>query len=285
MILAVARRVRDNSVESLRRLQLRGGLARLERVLRAGRRPGTPLLRQLSHGWGNESWSASVPLLAATLEWFGRSTGPALECGTGLTTLALAVAASQSRRSVLSLEHDPAWAQRAREALPAKLRAVVTINAAPIRSYGTFDWYALEHCHLPPSIGFVLCDGPPGSTRGGRYGLAVLAKHLAPGCILLLDDTQRPGEHAIVQRWCAELGATVIETASTFTVLRIGGQESRRAPGAEDAPAHVRTAAAGARSSWNREPASPGRGGPPGTAARAGVIALVPDRWSGIWTT
>ena len=95
---------------------------------------------------------------------------------------------------------------------------------APIRNYDTFDWYGLERCPLPAEIGFVLCDGPPGSTRGGRYGLApVLGRRLAPGCVLLLDDTQRPEEHAIVQRWCTELGASVIEEADTFTVLRVGG--------------------------------------------------------------
>ncbi len=82
-----------------------------------------------------------------------------------------------------------------------------------------------------------------------------------------------------MQRWCAELGARVIHEASTFTVLRIGGGESGRAPDADDAPAQS------ARSSWDPALPSPRRGGPSGTAARAGVIALVPDRWRGIWTT
>jgi glycosyltransferase involved in cell wall biosynthesis/predicted O-methyltransferase YrrM len=251
--------VRDSSADALRRVQLRGSLARLERVLRSGRQPGTALLRQLSHGWGNEAWSASVPLLGATLEWFARTSGSALECGTGLTTLALAAAANASGRTLLSLEHDDAWAARARDALPADLRPAVTVATTPIRSYGAFDWYALEGCELPESIGFVLCDGPPGSTRGGRYGLGpVLARRLAPGCIVLLDDTQRSEEHSIVQRWCSELDARVIDEASTFTVLRIGRFEP------------------------TREPAADLRGA---SGERTGVIALVPDQWRGIWTT
>ena len=36
---------------------------------------------------------------------------------------------------------------------------------------------------------------PPGSTRGGRYGLlTVLGERLAPGCTILLDDAGRPDE-------------------------------------------------------------------------------------------
>jgi hypothetical protein len=241
-IRAVARKLRDVSADSLRRLQLRDGLSRLERALRGGRRPSAALLRQLARGWGNESWSASTPVVAAMLDWFTRTTGPALECGSGLTTLTLAAAAMASGRTLLSLEHDYYWAARARGALPGSLRPSVTVAVAPLRSYGTFDWYALEHCTLPASIGFVLCDAPPGSTRGGRYGLApVLGRHLAPGCIVLLDDTQRAEERSIVQRWCAELGASVIYEASTFSVLRVGRNESPRATGA------------GTRPNWDQE--------------------------------
>jgi hypothetical protein len=45
-----------------------------------------------------------------------------------------------------------------------------------------------------------VCDGPKGTTRGGRYGLApVMKDRLAPGCIVLLDDTSREAERAIIE--------------------------------------------------------------------------------------
>lgn len=226
-IRSTARKIRDRSVDAVRRIELRVGLARLDRLLRNREPLDAALIRQLWHGWGNGDWSASTPLLEASLYWFARSRGPALECGSGLTTLALAAAAAASGRTLLSLEHLGTWATRSRSLLPARVRPAATVVEAPIRRYDSFDWYALEGCPLPSEIGFVLCDGPPGSTRGGRYGLApVLGPYLASGCILLLDDTQRAEERAIVQRWCIELGASVIDEAATFTVLLVGGHST-----------------------------------------------------------
>ena len=46
-IRSAARKLRDHSADTVRRLQLRGGLSRLDRILRAGKQPGALLLRQL----------------------------------------------------------------------------------------------------------------------------------------------------------------------------------------------------------------------------------------------
>jgi hypothetical protein len=58
---------------------------------------------------------------------------------------------------------------------------------------------------MPPAFQLVICDGPPGETPGGRYGLwPVLGQRLAPGAVILLDDADRPGEEEVLRRWSTE---------------------------------------------------------------------------------
>lgn len=185
--------------------------------------PEPEILQQLVRGWGNEAWSAATPLLSALHEWLSRTSGPIVECGSGLSSLLLATASVHTGRKVYSLEHDKDWASAIGRRMPARLKGYVEVCVAPLRNYGSFDWYALEGTPIPDSIGFVLCDGPPGATLGGRYGLApMLGKKLSPGAIILLDDTQRPEERSIVSRWCEELRAAVVEDGGSFVALRVG---------------------------------------------------------------
>jgi len=55
---------------------------------------------------------------------------------------------------------------------------------------------------MPEAFSLVICDGPPGTTKGGRYGLLpVLDKRLPPGATILLDDAGRPAETELIRRW------------------------------------------------------------------------------------
>ena len=219
----LARNVRDAFRLSHRRILLRRSLGRLDTCIRAGQFPDAQLVADLVRGWGNEAWSADLPLLAATLEWLPKTSGTILECGSGLSTLVLAIAARASGRRVFSFEHDPEWAARLERDIPKDLRGVIDLCVTPIRNHGDFDWYSFEGVRLPIDVGFVVCDGPPGSTRGGRYGLGpMLTRYLAPRCIVLLDDTQRVSEHDIMIRWREEFGAAVIHQGSTYNVLQMG---------------------------------------------------------------
>jgi hypothetical protein len=198
-------------------------IARLERTLARDAEPSAALLRQLTRSWGNEAWSASAQFLTVMLQCMPQTTGPIVECGSGLSTLLLAAAAAASGRIVISLEHDPNWAARTLQAVPKHLQPHATVSVTPLRRYDGFDWYGIEPASIPSPVGFVVCDGPPGGTRGGRYGLGpLLGARLAEGCIVLLDDTQRPGEHRIIERWCDELGASIIRETSTCTAIRVG---------------------------------------------------------------
>lgn len=225
---ALARTVRNSLRQTHRRLLLSSALTQLDRCLQSGVKPDTRLVDRLVRGWSNEAWSASSALLTAVLDWLPRSTGTIAECGSGISTLVLATAARTMRRDVFSFEHDPLWATRLLEAMPERLRLTVDLCLTPIRSYGEFDWYSLEGVTPPRDIGFVLCDGPPGKTRGGRYGLGpVMKSYLTRGCIVLLDDTQRSSEHAVVLRWCEELNAEVIHEGGTYNVLEVRRGDQR----------------------------------------------------------
>ena len=64
---------------------------------------------------------------------------------------------------------------------------------------------------MPGQFAMVVCDGPPGTTPGGRYGLLpVMGSSLAPGCQILLDDAAREDEKIIAARWAAHLGTEFV---------------------------------------------------------------------------
>jgi hypothetical protein len=110
---------------------------------------------------------------------------------------------------VWSLEHEPGWVDRVRATLARFKIGAVTICSAPLASYGAFSWYTLPAADLPAGFALVSCDGPPGETPGGRYGLVPIAgARLRPGCVILLDDAQRPAEQEAIARWASELGTT-----------------------------------------------------------------------------
>jgi len=184
------------------------------------------LLSELVRGWGNSSWSAQFEFLDASLKEARSTPGPILECGSGLSTLLLGAVAQARGMRMWALEHDPTWANRVQSYLHKYRIYSVTVSLAPIRSYGDFDWYSLASLQtLPGKISLVICDGPPGGTRGGRYGLVpVMMDKLSADCTILLDDAAREEERAIADRWGRMLAAPVelIGSEKPFIRLKAG---------------------------------------------------------------
>jgi hypothetical protein len=165
------------------------------------------LLGELVRGWGN-SLSAQHEFLAACLKHVRETDGPVLECGSGLSTVLVGAVAQARGIRVYSLEHEYKWATRVQKCLRKYGIHSVSMCVAPIRSFGDFDWYSLPALqHIPPQISLVICDGPPGGTRGGRYGLIpVMMDKLRSDCVILLDDGARDQERSIANRWGQMLG-------------------------------------------------------------------------------
>lgn len=171
---------------------------------------GHPVLADLVYGWGNERWSAMDEYLAASLEHALRCDGPVLECGSGLSTLLLGVVTSRTGSELWVLEHLDEWGARVQEELTRWGVEGVNMVVRPLQDYGDYAWYDPPLERLPERFALVVCDGPPGTTKGGRFGLVpVLGQRIARGCTILLDDAARAGERTIAARWAVELGGTL----------------------------------------------------------------------------
>lgn len=184
-------------------------MRRFQRDPEASIHPRNPLLGDLIYGWGNE-WSALEEYLVGCLQLALSSSKPSLECGSGLTTILVGVVAQQRGYVHWALEHAPAWASRVQRCLDRYRIGSTVLCTKPLKDYGDFLWYDPPLESMPESFTLIICDGPPGSTRGGRYGLVpVMRRWLKPGSVILLDDAGRKEERTIARRWVDELGCSI----------------------------------------------------------------------------
>jgi hypothetical protein len=160
-------------------------------------------LADLAYGWGNEAWSASPEYTEAYCREALSARGPILECGSGLSTILVGALTRGRGIEVHALEHLEPWADRVRSVLERLNLDHVQVHGSVLRDHGDFYWYEVPD-GLTRTCPFhlVICDGPPGDVHGGRYGLLpVMSRQLAPGCVILLDDMERPAEQATLERW------------------------------------------------------------------------------------
>jgi len=184
--------------------------------------PRDPVLTDLIYGWGNDAWSAQDEYLAACVELALATPGPILECGSGLSTILVGAIAHIRGLRYWTLEHLPEWAARVRQQLRRYQIDWVQMSVKPLKDYGEFCWYNPPLDEMPDEFAFVLCDGPPGTGKGGRYGLVpIMREQLKPGCVIMLDDAGREQERAIAQRWQAELGASCETLGSTKPFIKL----------------------------------------------------------------
>lgn len=183
--------------------------------------PGNPVLVDLIYGWGNEAWSALDEYLAACIHHALRSDGSTLECGSGLSTILVGAIAKKRGKSHWVLEHSAEWIMRVRRFLKRYDLDTVVLCETALRDYGSFSWYDAP-VELMPDFDLIICDGPPGRTTGGRYGLVpIMKERLTPGCVILLDDADREQERAIADRWKTELGGSFEILGSTKPYIKM----------------------------------------------------------------
>jgi predicted O-methyltransferase YrrM len=168
------------------------------------------VLPDLVYGWGNESHVARADLLRTIWKWSHQVDGPILECGSGLSTLILAVAARQRGLHVWTLEHLPQWATMVTDSLRTHGLSNVELCHRSLRDFGAYQWYDAPMPEMPTDFELVVCDGPPGETTGGRYGfLPRMRNNLAERCVIILDDTVRVAEREILTRWSLETSGSM----------------------------------------------------------------------------
>lgn len=160
-------------------------------------------------------WSLLPEALALVLDEIRMGRDTVVECGSGVSTLAIARAlAERGAGSLHSLEHDREWADRvSRQLADEGTAGAAKLIEAPLRPHplaepdcGWYDAAALKR--LPAQIDLLLVDGPPGSLSASgrtRYpALPLLAGRLAPGALVILDDIDRGGELEVLERWQRE---------------------------------------------------------------------------------
>lgn len=137
-----------------------------------------------------------------------------IECGSGTSTLFLALAAQQHGvpGRIVSLENNLEYAEGTRALLAehgvghlAEVRyAPLTPTVLPDHDGSWYDPAALEDLH---DIGLAFVDGPPGN--GGpqaRYPMVpLLAARFAPACAIVMDDANRRDERGVSERWLTQL--------------------------------------------------------------------------------
>jgi predicted O-methyltransferase YrrM len=151
-----------------------------------------------------------------------------VELGSGLSTLILGYALEAWNGHLWSIEHEAGYARQTQLAVVQhELDKRVTVVHAPLEPWAVSGrpWYGRRWLADVPPIDLVVVDGPPGTLCPlARYpALSVLAPHLAPGAVIVVDDAAREDERAMVRRWVdehPEMTATNVETEQGAVVLR-----------------------------------------------------------------
>jgi hypothetical protein len=185
--------------------------------LPAGEMPTTEMLVNLQIGWNNDGYVARTGFLSEVARQALTTSGPILECGSGLTSLIVGLLAGKRGVKTYSLEHMSEWRDRVNTSLNRCKIPNVQVELVSLKEYDGFTWYDAPLTTLPKQFALAICDGPPGHIKGGRYGLLpLLGARLSTGSVILLDDTERAGEAEVLRRWQTESSLSVVfhETAN-----------------------------------------------------------------------
>ncbi len=158
-------------------------------------------------------WALAPTDLLAVLDLVEkRRPATVVEMGSGTSTIWLGYTLERlGHGRVVAVEHDEYWGERTRRSLAAHgLDSVAEVRIGALGPASLtghdVDWYDVTALDGVEQIDVLLVDGPPEATgTGARYpAVPMLADRLAPGALVVLDDTDREAEAAIVDRWIAE---------------------------------------------------------------------------------
>lgn len=156
-------------------------------------------------------WTASADLLVELVDRVVHERPTTVvEGGSGVSTVVMALAAKEHGLStrIVALEAQEQWAEHTRAMLErhgvAQYAEVRLAPLAPTSLDGhETPWYDASAIADLTDVGLVLVDGPPeGTGPRARYPMVPLLKdRLAARCTILVDDTGRPGDADVVERW------------------------------------------------------------------------------------
>lgn len=193
--------------------------------------PDVSLIEALRTAWGNPGYLPTAAYLQRCAALAARCDRVVLECGSGLSTILLALVLERRGGRLVSLEHHPKWHARVRDQLAALGLDRVDLRLHPLRLFDGFEWYDVAPDDMPGPIQLVICDGPPSRRSQGRYGLLPrMHTRLAPDCAILLDDAHRLLEGRTLARWTDEYHTTAQRHASqSFAEVRFAAANEAKA--------------------------------------------------------
>jgi hypothetical protein len=155
-------------------------------------------------------WSAS-PALASRLYSLIEENKPSyiLELGSGVSTIVMAYAIEKAGTGrLISIDHDEQYAQKTRDELKRhRLEKYASVVHAPLIetiSNGTSQpWYDLSGLNGLANIDLLIVDGPPRQTcvDARLPAFEQLSGRLAPGCVVVIDDSDRLDEKNSLMAW------------------------------------------------------------------------------------
>jgi len=182
-------------------------------------------------------WAASADVIALLItELLNNRPRLVVECGSGVSTLWMALAIRHHGLDcrIVSLDHDPLFAEETRRNLRKHgVEGIAEVRVAPLTGTGLeghdTDWYDRTALAGLTDIGLLFVDGPPESTGPlVRYPAVPLMRDLlGPTASVILDDAVRPAEREIVTRWRIHL----LDFDYEYVTLDKGAARFRRAPG------------------------------------------------------
>jgi len=154
-----------------------------------------------------------VSVLAVVEQILSLKPGLVVECGSGASTLWIALALSRNGAGrLVSLEHNDTYFVKTSLALKTHgLDQWVDLKLAPLRPLNindeTFEWYDTAALADLSAIDILSVDGPPGFVGPlARYpALPLLHDKLAANALVLVDDADRDDEKAMMERWSSEI--------------------------------------------------------------------------------
>lgn len=150
-----------------------------------------------------------------------------VELGPGSSTILLALAVQPDGR-IYCVEHDERYAERLDSTLRMHdIDSCMTI-LAPLEPVTLPRWSGRWYSHsvwseLPMRIDLLVVDGPPNVYgEDSRYpAYPLLRDRLAPDAFVFVDDTERPAERSMIERWLDEGSLDVVTDAGVYVILKV----------------------------------------------------------------
>jgi len=171
-------------------------------------------------------WALGADALVWLLrEIDARGSRTIVELGPGASSVVLG---STTDARLVGLEHDQDYFQSLAKQLAANGLETYELHHAGLeaRSYAgeTVQWYEAGAIDaLPHEIDVLIVDGPPNFAGGRNRSPAwpELRSRLPVGALVLVDDTQRDSERAMVAEWLADGGLDLLHDGDTFMALEV----------------------------------------------------------------